>query len=682
MKAPLLAVSVLFLVAFIDLAYSRRIKRSSDRWKRTVITGSADASATGNMTNTGNTLIGVQTDNGDQGVNYTSGGEAKGENNITVNNQVSGAIDYENGTFDSSMAAGSLGAKGANSSGVSQINGVVVGPDNFVNSYQQGKGIGAGETAANMNGSAIVIKDGLVSPYSTEDVRMTAGATGSHSSSSEVIAMQNVTWDSIIADLIATSGAEGTNNADANVDFLATNTNGRGVEGNGMMSGSGGEIVTALVNGNAHIVNDNQTLLMNQYGHAQGPGSASMVGAGSLSTFSNDNKTIATFGDGRSDVDSGTSEIEAIQESRLNSENGGWANNHMNATATAGQKNITASNGIQVSDQNGPTLVVGGGNIEGWGNRNASGIMNVDSSYNQYGEAQVVISGDASSVTVNGTDKLNISSKGQLEQPAWATSNNGMTIAEGAGKGESSNDTGTSFLAIDGYGANGNVYMDHIGNGANYSDGATRAELWLNDSLAGDRHASSAGDVAASGDYTSVRSVSGMTDYVGMQTFSSYQQSNGSGAGSSGSQGSLVINMPNAGGRRRKRDDGKPTPDVQDFELMRICPDAEQAQTGCPLFMKVYDPITGAASWKHMELSDLVKNLYGQPVSSISSSGDDTTVVFERPSTSQEVRQTAGQPTDNTKAKVTVYTKGEGVQTITATEEGGFHAHSSASLRK
>uniref|UniRef100_A0A914XEJ3 Uncharacterized protein n=1 Tax=Plectus sambesii TaxID=2011161 RepID=A0A914XEJ3_9BILA len=334
------------------------------------------------MTNTGNTLTAVQTESGNQGVSYTSGGEAKGENNITIKNQASGAIDYQNGTSDSSMATGSLGAKGANSSGVSHINGVVIGPDNFVYSYQQAKGIGAGETAASLNGSAIVIKDGLVSPYSIQNVQMTAGATGSHLSSSEVIALQNVTWESIIADIVATSGAEGTNNADANVDFLATNTNGRGVEGNGMMSGTGREIVTALVNGNAHIVNDNQTLLMNQYGHAQGPGSASMVGAGSLSTFSNDNKTIATFGDGRSDVDSGTSEIEAIQESQLNSKNDGWANNHMNATATAGQKNITASNGIQVSDQNGPTLVVGGINIEGWGNRNASGNTTVNSSYN------------------------------------------------------------------------------------------------------------------------------------------------------------------------------------------------------------------------------------------------------------------------------------------------------------
>lgn len=85
---------------------------------------------------------------------------------------------------------------------------------------------------------------------------------------------------------------------------------------------------------------------------------------------------------------------------------------------------------------------------------------------------------------------------------------------------------------------------------------------WISD-------ASSAGNVDAQGENTEVRSVSGMTDYVGMQTFSSYQNAKGSGAGESGSSGSLVIDMPDDGKKRRKREAGKPIPDVQDFELMR-----------------------------------------------------------------------------------------------------------------
>lgn len=68
-----------------------------------------------------------------------------------------------------------------------------------------------------------------------------------------------------------------------------------GVEGNGMMSGTGGDDVNTQVNGNAVVRNDTQDLLMNQYGHAEGPGSASMVGAGSLQTYSYDNKSKLTI---------------------------------------------------------------------------------------------------------------------------------------------------------------------------------------------------------------------------------------------------------------------------------------------------------------------------------------------------------------------------------------------------
>lgn len=57
-------------------------------------------------------------------------------------------------------------------------------------------------------------------------------------------------------------------------------------------------------------------------------------------------------------------------------------------------------------------------------------------------------------------------------------------------------------------------------------------------------------------------------------------------------------------------------------ETISVCPDAESTQTGCPLFMKVYDPVSGASSWKYTPLSDLFKNLYGQPVLSISSAGN------------------------------------------------------------
>lgn len=45
-------------------------------------------------------LLGVQGENNEMGVNFTSGGTASGGNAITIENGVAGAVDYQNGSVD------------------------------------------------------------------------------------------------------------------------------------------------------------------------------------------------------------------------------------------------------------------------------------------------------------------------------------------------------------------------------------------------------------------------------------------------------------------------------------------------------------------------------------------------------------------------------------------------------
>lgn len=125
------------------------------------------------------------------------------------------------------------------------------------------------------------------SPYSSNNTKSSAGATGSLSSSSEIVSSQVLTWDAILLQLVGSAVAQGLFNAQANVDLKAGNAN-NGVEMNGIVSGDNlnGGLVNAQVNGNAVMNNSNHELLGNMYGSVNGTGTSNLVGASNLQSNS------------------------------------------------------------------------------------------------------------------------------------------------------------------------------------------------------------------------------------------------------------------------------------------------------------------------------------------------------------------------------------------------------------
>lgn len=113
--------------------------------------------------------------------------------------------------------------------------------------------------------------------------KATAGASGSLSSSSEVVLSQTLTWSSILAQLVGSAVAQGVYNAQANIDLGAGNAV-NGVEVNGVVSGdnSGGGLVNAQVNGNGLVDNNHHQLTGNMYGSSNGTGNTTLVGASNL----------------------------------------------------------------------------------------------------------------------------------------------------------------------------------------------------------------------------------------------------------------------------------------------------------------------------------------------------------------------------------------------------------------
>uniref|UniRef100_A0A914VUK1 Uncharacterized protein n=1 Tax=Plectus sambesii TaxID=2011161 RepID=A0A914VUK1_9BILA len=603
-----------FYIVSVGAVDSRRIRR-------TIITGDVNSIATGNDTNTNTELQAVQGNGGELGVNFTSQGAANGENSITIGNSGAGSVDYQNGTSYLTNGQGNVGATGAQVAGSSNINGQVLGNNQSIDSQQHGEGSGAGQSSAGINGSATIGQDGLKSPFSTDNVQLWASANGSESTGAEVSSGQQMSWDEIVAQMVAEANGQGANNAGANIGISANNNNGNSVSVNGVIGGTGSD-VNAQANGSALLVDNMQDTNVNLHGLAAGEGSSSIDGAGQLGTSAaGTNKTLEVYGNGKADVDHGQSGAESSMEGSLNSANGGQALNHINVTAESTQKNITVSNGIAVSDQNGKTLAEGGGMAQGVGSQNSSAIMAVDTRYDNNGEASVVIQGDGTAVSQNNTSALVITADGQL-LTSKGVNNTGSATSMGTASGEYNNVTGSSFLIIDNMGSNGNAYVDAIGGGKGNSDANTQAVIKLNDGLAGERNATVIGTVSAVGNETYVRSISGITDYAGMQTFTSYQNSTAKGSGTShASTGSLI-----SVGRKKRQlplQDDQPSPVVQEFSIMKICPNTQTTNKNCPLFIKSYDPVTGSTSWEHIEISDLVKNLFGSPVSRLSDKGND-----------------------------------------------------------
>lgn len=117
----------------------------------------------------------------------------------------------------------------------------------------------------------------------SKNTQGTAGASGSLSSSSEVVLSQTLTWSSILAQLVGSAVAQGVYNAQANID-LGAGTPDNGVEVNGVVSGvnDGGGLVNSQVNGNGMIDNEHHQLTGNMYGTVNGTGNSTLVGATNL----------------------------------------------------------------------------------------------------------------------------------------------------------------------------------------------------------------------------------------------------------------------------------------------------------------------------------------------------------------------------------------------------------------
>ncbi|GMR32215.1 hypothetical protein PMAYCL1PPCAC_02410 [Pristionchus mayeri] len=477
------------------------------------------------------------------GMNVTSTGNAtSGNGNAAgIGNTAEGQVGNNH-----IGSTGNITATGGNSEVFSNIFGDIYGETMAVNSMQQGKSFGTGDTAVQASGNANFTKNGEISPSASENNIANAGATGSDNSEAEVSSNQILTWDQLIAQLYGHAAGSGKTNAQANIDLGAGSQN-NGIEVNGLVSGAnqnGGQ-VNAEVEGKGSIDGSGHSLTGGMNGAVNGTGNSQLVGANNLqSNRTGTNTTISAFGDGKSSGD-GDSSITLNSNSSANSNSGVSGQIDMQNAANGANKNMTVQNGLQVNDNKGGTLAIGYGEIKGNGTENSNANIGVNSQYDQNGHAQVNTTGTGSAVSNNQNSSLTMEGNAQISGPDGTKS--GTATASGNVMGAYNNLTGTNQVVVGNNGANGNAHMEANGGGPGNSAAETKTDLILKNGNE-TRTSSVSGSVQATGDSTIVKSVSDVSDNNGVQTMSNFQHA------VSSSKGSSSASASNSGWlKRRKR---------------------------------------------------------------------------------------------------------------------------------
>uniref|UniRef100_A0A0N4ZKR8 Curlin associated repeat-containing protein n=1 Tax=Parastrongyloides trichosuri TaxID=131310 RepID=A0A0N4ZKR8_PARTI len=513
--STLLLFGMICLPLFETALYFKRYDFERNLHKRqTVVSSNANATGQGDKVNTTAEAEHYKNSEGIIGVNTSSSGDATGAGQTGTNNQAYGSVgNKEIG------AVGNSGAVGSNSESHSQINAGIHGDKWSVDSIQQAKGQGVGDTGAASNGVIEMNNGSMASPYNSNNTQATAGATGSLSSSSEIVSSQVLTWDAILLQLVGSAVAQGLYNAQANVDLGAGNAL-NGMEINGIVSGdnSDGGLVNAQVNGNGIMNNSNHDLLGNMYGSVNGTGNSNLVGASNLqSNSSGVINSVQSFGDAKVNSDGQNQITLNSNTNTTNAQNtpGSYGNMIVNSTANGSNTNMTLSGGLKGQTGADTVLGIGDGNILSQGSNQTNSSMLVQSNLNPQGDASLIVNSDGQALSSSGKEgTLNMVANGNVSNSDGVL-NLGTASGSGTGMGDKVNVTGNNFLNINTAGASGNSYM-----GGNPSEQSAQ------------------GIVSASGDQSKVNSYSVVTSNNGVQSLVNQQTASSSGKGSSSASAS------------------------------------------------------------------------------------------------------------------------------------------------
>uniref|UniRef100_A0A1I7TJ41 Autotransporter domain-containing protein n=1 Tax=Caenorhabditis tropicalis TaxID=1561998 RepID=A0A1I7TJ41_9PELO len=467
-----------------------------------------------------------KTPDGTVAMNVTSNGNATGIGSSNIETSAGGNVGSSN--VDNIANVMSVGAK---SNSYSDIFAAVEGEKITSNVIQQGRVAGQGSTLSNVNGGSSMRNNNgeRKNGFSFGN----AGGTGSINTEADVQTQQAMSWDQLMARLMASASASGIGSAQSNLD-IGTGSDDKNITISGLVSGlnSNEGTVNTLVKGNGIINGTDQNAVGTMYGLSSGKGNSSLVGASSIvSNQSSSLGEIQAFGNSNA-FSSGNTSVNLMSNTNIEDE-GGLGVVHIDGNGQGTDNYIVASNGLKFLNSDNDAAFMGTGNVKGIGSdENSKASQSVDTAVDPSGVVKIVAKSDGQSISHDGTNSsLTFNDNGLVG--GWRNSSfGGFANGLGVASGQNTNVTGQGFVEMNGSSMNGNSSMQAFGTGNGPISADTKAVLnVVEDGV--QRNGTVNGIAAADGTNTNVQSLSLISNIDGFEAVNNYQKVSSSGAGSS-----------------------------------------------------------------------------------------------------------------------------------------------------
>lgn len=509
-----------FHISFVENSLVSRIKRQS------AVGSNAETNGNGDTVLTDASTQHFKSPDGLVGMNVSSNGNSSGIGSSNIETSAGGNVGDTN--IDNVANVMSVGD---NSNSYSDIFAAVEGEKVTSNVVQQGRVAGQGATLSNVNGGSSMQnhKGERKNGFSYGN----AGGTGSIDTEANVQTQQSMSWDQLLARLMASATASGVGSSQSNVD-IGTGSGDKNITISGLVSGlnSNQGIVNSLVKGNGMINGTSQEIVGTMYGVASGKGNSTLVGASSIvSNQSSSLGEIQAFGNSNA-FSSGNTSVNLMSNTNIE-DDGGLGVVHIDGKGQGIDNYVVASNGLKFVNANNDAAFMGSGNVKGIGSdQNSNASQTVETAVDPSGVVKIIAKSNGQSMSHDGKNATLVFNDNGLVGGWRNSSFSGYANGVGVASGKDSNVTGQGFVEMNGNSMNGNSSMQAFGTGSGLISADTKAVLNVEEN-GNQRNGTVNGIAAADGNNTHVQSLSVISNIDGFETVNNYQKISSSGAGAS-----------------------------------------------------------------------------------------------------------------------------------------------------
>ncbi|PIC18758.1 hypothetical protein B9Z55_024541 [Caenorhabditis nigoni] len=305
---------LLLFLFFISFVNGSLVSRSSRVKRQTSVGSDASTDGNGDSVMTDASTQHFKNPDGSLGMNVTANGNSTGTGSTNIETSAGGNVG------DTSVDnVANVMSVGDTSKSYSDIFAAVDGEKITSNVMQQGRVAGQGATLSIVNGGSSM--QNLNGEKKNGFSYGNAGGTGSINTEAEVQTQQAMSWDQLMARIMAVAASTGLGSAQSNLD-MGTGSGDKNITISGLVSGlnSNQGTVNTLVKGNGIINGTDQQIVGTMYGMSSGKGNSTLVGASSIVSNQSDSLgEIQAFGNSNA-FSSGNTSVNLMSNTNIEGE--------------------------------------------------------------------------------------------------------------------------------------------------------------------------------------------------------------------------------------------------------------------------------------------------------------------------------------------------------------------------